>query len=122
MYKSIKNVKEYIAKASVDIDEALALNYLGNDQNVYRIMKTNYLREYQDFEDKIDKCLQNKDNKKLELLIHKLKGISLYLGSNMLYEFATYLVEQVRVNSFIEEEVILLAKFNQLIYLNILDK
>lgn len=120
MFNQINILRKYIQKNIVDIDISLALEYLGNDEFVYGVMKKNYLKEYQDFELKANSYLSEKDFTKLELIIHKLKGISLYLGSKILYEFCSYLVNTLRNNDFIENELFIevdfLIKYNHLIY------
>ncbi len=99
------------------IDNKLSSDFLASDIDTMKVVRLSYITEYQDISPVILKCLEEGDYKRILEIVHKIKGVSLYIGSNDLYELASYIVTNIRANLYpkIEDEIILLTKLNDLI-------
>lgn len=68
------------------ISKELAMQYLMGNMMIFYKVRDSFLLSYEDYEVKFNQLLQNKDFKGLEMYIHSIKGISLNLGAQMLYD------------------------------------
>lgn len=66
----------------------LAMNYLMNQRTIFDKVKDSFLDSYQDYQKKFWSMVDQKDYQNLEIYIHAIKGISLNLGAQMLYDSA----------------------------------
>lgn len=96
MYQYITDVKRCIESKAVFLDKDLAIEYLGNSEEVYNILIKTYLSEYKGYDKLLLSYLESKDYNSLAMNIHKLKGICLYLGSKMMHEYSGYIVDKLR--------------------------
>lgn len=74
---------------AVDFDIPLALEMLGGSMKVFTNVLINYLEEYGKLENIILQFLESEDYDSIRKLVHKIKGVSLYLGSEKLLALAT---------------------------------
>lgn len=77
----------------MDFDIALAIEMLGGSNQVFKNILINYLNEYSNIDETINELLETNDFDSIRKIIHKIKGVSLYLGSEKLLYIAT-LTEQ----------------------------
>ena len=74
---------------AVDFDIPLALEMLGGSMKVFTNVLINYLEEYGKLENLILQFLESEDYDSIRKLVHKIKGVSLYLGSEKLLALAS---------------------------------
>lgn len=73
-------------------DYAVAMNYLGGLDDLFKKVAKSFLSEYVDFDSKVKKALDEElvindyMNSNLYALLHTLKGITLNLGFKRLYD------------------------------------
>ncbi len=78
------------------VDKKIALQYLANSENLFNKIKTSFLNNNQDTIDNITKCLLENNIEELHRIIHSIKGISLNIGSMVLYEDSSAVVEKLK--------------------------
>lgn len=98
------------------IDNKLSSDYLASDIDTMRVVRLSYIEEYQNISKMILDYLKEEDYGHILEIVHKMKGVSLYIGSKDLYELASYIVTNIRANNYkIQNEIILLTKLNDII-------
>ena len=65
-------------------------------ENLFNKIKTSFLNNNQDTIDNITKCLLENNIEELHRIIHSIKGISLNIGSMVLYEDSSAVVEKLK--------------------------
>lgn len=78
------------------VDKAIALKYLANSEKIFNKIKESFLITYKDGVYEIQKLFQENKREDLYRYIHSLKGISLNLGSMVLYEDACDVLEKLK--------------------------
>lgn len=78
------------------VDKKVALRYLANSEVLFNKIKTNFLTNNKDTVEKITECIVNNDIEELHRIIHSIKGISLNLGSMVLYEDSCLVVDKLK--------------------------
>lgn len=86
--KYLNCIKEY------EFNKDLALSYLDNNEVVYNNFLKRFISEYENFSSLIKKLLEEQDYLKIREVVHKYKGLTLYLGSTKLYE----LIDQIEID------------------------
>lgn len=97
------------------INMALALEYDGGIKEVFNTVKEGYITNYSRFTsvEELKRCNEFNPNITMEMIIHKMKGISLYLGTQELYDYSVYLLGKIRQNEkVLDDELDLLIKLN----------
>ncbi len=80
---------EYI---SMDV----AMKYLMNNKGIFYKVRDSFLDSYKTFEEDYKELMEEQDLKGLELYIHSIKGISLNLGAEMLFESSVQALGSIR--------------------------
>ncbi len=68
------------------VDKNLALGYLANSEVIFNKIKDSFLNSYQSWYYDISNLESDKDCEGLYRYIHSIKGISLNIGSQLLYD------------------------------------
>lgn len=76
----------------------LAMKYLMNHRNIFDKVKDSFLESYRNYEKDYSQFIENKDLRGLENYIHSVKGISLNLGAQILYDSAVLALIPIRNN------------------------
>lgn len=64
----------------------LAMQYMMNYQSIFDKVKDSFLESYQNYESDYHNFLEEKDYQKVAYYIQSIKGISLNLGAQLLYD------------------------------------
>ncbi len=91
MFKNKKEVIECIQNNRDDLDNNLALEYMGNNQDLYSKVVKLYVQENHQQVELMKEYLKDKKYWELYNCIHNIKGLSLNLGSRLLFSFSEYL-------------------------------
>lgn len=128
MFSGRENVLYLIKTNKVDFDKNIALEYLGNNVNLYNKLIKEYVNNYKTLDNEMIIYLENNNYQKLYHEIHDIKGLSLYLGSKVLYEYGSYLssvlinyINEDKINITLFEEIKLFIKYYKN-YINELEK
>ncbi len=78
------------------VSKELALKYLMGNELIFNKVKDSFLESYHDCGNKVEKLISQHDFKNYELYVHSLKGISLNLGAEKLYNSAVANLESIR--------------------------
>lgn len=81
----------------------LAMHYMMNQQVIFDKVKESFLNNYQNYEQDLKQLIQQKDIKELQLYIGSLKGISLNLGAQLLYDSAVLALLPIQ-NDLVDEK------------------
>ncbi len=76
----------------------LAMDYLMNQKTIFTAVKNSFLKSYEDYQVAYWAMVEQKNQKQLERYIHSIKGISLNLGAQMLYDSAVLVLVFIRNN------------------------
>ena len=94
-----QNVAKTIANLSEKcFDESLALYMLAGNLTAYELTKKNYIENFEYLDQYIITYNNNHDYEGIRVLIHRLRGISINIGSRKLYRYATYVDEMLKEN------------------------
>ena len=94
---SNQNVAKTIVNLSEKcFDESLALYMLAGNLTAYELTKKNYIENFEYLDQYIITYNNNHDYEGIRVLIHRLRGISINIGSRMLYRYATYVDEMLK--------------------------
>lgn len=128
MFSGRENVLYLIKNNKVDFDKNIAFEYLGNNDNLYNKLIKEYVNNHKTLDDEMIIYLENNNYQKLYHKIHDIKGLSLYLGSKVLYEYGSYLssvlinyINENKINITLFEEIKLFIKYYKN-YINELEK
>ena len=77
------------------VDKKIALQNLANSEALFNKMKTGFLKQFQNAVEKINELYQNKDYDAMHQYIHSIKGMSLNVGSQNLYDDADLVLEKI---------------------------
>lgn len=96
------------------LDDKLSEKYLGQDKTIINIARKAYYESYKDESNRMCDLFIKKDYENLELIVHKIKGSSYYVGSKELYDLSYYILCELRHKSYnIECEMTKLCKLNE---------
>ena len=96
----------------LDFDISFAIDMLGGSSKVFENILINYLGEYQDVEDRILNLLEINDYSNIRKIIHKIKGVSSYLGSEKLLYLSEVLEYRLYNNLASKEDVCEFIKYH----------
>lgn len=93
-------------------DYEVAMSYLGGLDSLFRKVANSFLEEYDDFDLKINKALEEEENSfkdymnsKLYALLHTLKGITLNLGFKRLYDELLPILASLKCGNLEKEKI-----------------
>ncbi len=78
------------------VDKSIALKYLANNEMVFHKVKESFLNTYKNGVEELTRLYNEKNKEDLYRYIHSLKGISLNIGSMVLYEDACYILDKLK--------------------------
>ncbi|HQA19968.1 MAG TPA: response regulator [Bacilli bacterium] len=94
-YKVLKTLSEHKKNNFQYINQSVGLSTLCNNKKVYYRLLKRYYDEYHNVKDKINSLINKRNYQEIRMIVHKIKGISSNLGSNLLYEEALKLENQI---------------------------
>ena len=71
------------------MDKQIALKYLANSEAIFQKIKTSFCRNYRNAEELLLNAYNEKNYEELYRIVHSIKGISLNIGSDVLYQDAS---------------------------------
>lgn len=83
----------------------LAMRYMMNQQIIFDKVKDSFLESYRNYEQDYNELIKQKDLKQLEHYIYSLKGISLNLGAQLLYDSAILALLPIQNNQVDEKSL-----------------
>jgi len=95
-----------------DFSKARALSMLDNNIRVYANILGRYYQEYYNFGLDFLNYYNSKDHSMLRMLVHKIKGVSLNLGSKRLYDLVLKLEKKIVRKSVALEEIHLFINYH----------
>lgn len=78
------------------VDKKIALQYLANSEMIFNKLKTSFLNSYRDAEMVITRLVNENNIEELYRYIHSIKGISLNIGSEVLYEDSILVLDKLK--------------------------
>ncbi|MBQ3253934.1 MAG: Hpt domain-containing protein [Acholeplasmatales bacterium] len=78
------------------VDKNVALKYLANSESLFDRIRKGFLANNKDGIEKINQYVEDENIQDLYNYIHSIKGISLNLGSNTLYEDSQAVLEKLK--------------------------
>lgn len=96
----------------VDFDTSLAIEMLGGSERVFKNILGNYLEEYKNVEDSLTELLKSNDFDGIRKIIHKIKGVSLYLGSEKLLYMAQEIENKIFSENAESEDILDFIKYH----------
>ena len=108
-------VKEILGNNQVEINKEKALEYLGNDFELYNQFINLYFDNYNNLDLILTKHLNNKNYHEIINIVHKIKGVAIYTGCDLYHQYVLYLHQKYKMNNFINVniEIDLLILFNK---------
>lgn len=94
-YKVLKTLSVHKKNNFQYINQSVGLLTLCNNKKVYYRLLKRYYDEYHNVKDKINSLINKRNYQEIRMIVHKIKGISSNLGSNLLYEEALKLENQI---------------------------
>lgn len=82
------------------IDLDIAMRYMMNNYTIFLKVRESFLNNYKTFNEEYNKLITEKDLDNLEMTIHSLKGISLNIGAQLLYDSACDALDELRKKLF----------------------
>ena len=79
------------------IDKNIALKYLANSEKIYDKIKNKFLDDYKDIVVDLEKISSTNQIEEIYRYIHSLKGVSLYIGSQVLYDDCTVFLDKIKM-------------------------
>jgi HPt (histidine-containing phosphotransfer) domain-containing protein len=67
------------------VDKKIALMYLANSEEIFQKIKKSFCNSYRDADNMLHNAYKEKNYEELYRIVHSVKGISLNLGSEVLY-------------------------------------
>lgn len=108
-------VKDILENNIVPIDDKLSEEYLAGDQETINIVRKTYILEFETASNSIALLLKQNDYGKILDLVHRIKGVSLYIGSKPLYDASSYICDCIRKNIPCDNEINIICKLNNVI-------
>lgn len=78
------------------VDKSIALKYLANSESIFNKIKDSFLVSYKDAAKDIHKMISSSKMDDLYRYIHSIKGISLNIGSTVLFEDSTAILDKIK--------------------------
>ena len=107
-------IKEILLK-SFTIDKVAGLSTLLNRESIHNRLLETYYEENKNLDEKILKLIQENNVDGIELLIHKIKGISLNLSSKETYVLSKDLNRKLRDNDYEIGDIIYFIKHHYIL-------
>jgi len=111
----LNNEIEDILSKHYTFDIYAGLSTLLNNKRIYKKLVNTYHEENKDLNQRIINHLENKEFSEIELLIHKIKGISLNLGAKRLYNLASKLNRHLKEQEYELVEIMSFVKYHNLV-------
>lgn len=122
MSKVYNQIKEIIENNLDFIDDNISKEYLANDETTINVVRNTYVLEFSDLSDKLDELLNNKEYQAILDLVHRVKGVSLYIGSQVLYDCSSYICECIRKHLTCDDEIKAIIALNKVVCKSIKEK
>ncbi|MBE6137158.1 MAG: hypothetical protein E7176_02045 [Erysipelotrichaceae bacterium] len=78
------------------VDKKVALQYLANSEKLFDKIRLSFLNSYKNAVEEINEMISQDNREDLYRYIHSIKGISLNLGSMILYEDSCNVLEKIK--------------------------
>lgn len=78
------------------VDKEIALKYLANSEKLFNKVKDSFLNSYKNAVEDINYLCNTNNIDELYRYIHSIKGISLNIGSMVLYEDSEAVLEKIK--------------------------
>lgn len=101
-----------ITKDTKYLDEEYALSMLDNNKRIYHNLLRRYYNEYESVANVINTYISDKDYKSIRNIVHKIKGLSLNIGSKQLYEMTITLEKELDENIYNDKKVLNFIEFH----------
>ncbi|MCK9537219.1 MAG: hypothetical protein M0R05_06555 [Bacilli bacterium] len=96
-----------------DFSEQLALSMLDNNHHIYYNILRRYYNEYNNLEIVLKELVQKKAYPIIKDYIHKIKGISLNIGSQKLYGLARLLEKKFKSKQVTNEDINMFIQYHR---------
>ena len=87
------------------VNKKVAMDYLMGNELIFQRVKDSFLNSYQQFLSDYESLTATKDKNAAFNYIHSLKGISLNLGAEALYQAASVAVDSLKKELWIQEHI-----------------
>ncbi len=78
------------------IDKKIAMQYLANSEKLFNSLKNNFISNYKEYKDSLSLYLNDKNYEGIYNIIHQIKGFSLNIGSEVLYNDSIHILEEIQ--------------------------
>ena len=78
------------------IDKRIAMQYLANSEKLFDSLKNRFISNYNGYKNTLTNSLYNNDYEGIYNLIHQIKGFSLNIGSEVLYNDSIHILEEIQ--------------------------
>lgn len=78
------------------VDKNVALKYLAGNENIFNKVKNSFIASYKNALSEINKMCEDHDLEELYRYVHSIKGISLNIGSMILYDDCVDVLEKMK--------------------------
>jgi len=99
-----------IKKTDFDVDFCLSM--LGGSKEVFKSLCINYLAEYKDVNEKIKSLFKNKDFDSLAKVLHKIKGVTFYVGGEKFYKITCLIETKVLMGNILINDIEYFTKYH----------
>lgn len=110
----LSNVIEDLLSKHFTFDVVTGMATLLNNEKIYYKLINTYYEENKDLFKKITNSLDNNNFTEIELLVHKIKGISLNLGAKRLYNLASKLNRHLKEKDYELIEILSFIKYHNM--------
>ena len=94
MSKIYLQVKDVLDNNIDPIDDKISEEYLAGDEETISVVRETYISEFEKASSLIKDFLKQKDYQKILDLVHRIKGVSLYIGSKILNDIVLQKLEE----------------------------
>lgn len=114
-HKDLVDNINHIINRDMTIDIEKALSTLVNDERLYLKFLDMYYEEYANFENNVQKYISDYNYLAIRNLVHKIKGVSLNLGSDEVYRLTTLLDQKLLKKEVQIEEINYFINYHNLV-------
>lgn len=115
MSKIYLQVKDVLDNNIDPIDDKISEEYLAGDEDTISVVRETYISEFEKASSLIKDFLKQKDYQKILDLVHRIKGVSLYIGSKILYDISSYICDCIRKNIPCDLEIEMITSLNDIV-------